>query len=118
MLSLLGFPGTLGFIGKWAILSALVEVKHLPLAVILVLTSLVSAGYYLPVLMSAYMREPVPSQTPGGGMLPAPAALAVGAAVVVVLVLGVLPAPVLDRAVETAGTLIRGVSMVTSGASP
>jgi NADH-quinone oxidoreductase subunit N len=64
MLSLLGFPGTLGFIGKWAILSALVEVKHLPLAVILVLTSLVSAGYYLPVLMSAYMREPGPSAAP------------------------------------------------------
>jgi NADH-quinone oxidoreductase subunit N len=118
MLSLLGFPGTLGFIGKWAILSALVEVKHLPLAVILVLTSLVSAGYYLPVLMSAYMREPGPSTTPGGAMLPGPAALAVGAAVVIVLVLGVLPAPVLDRAMETAGTLIRGASMVSVGGAP
>jgi NADH:ubiquinone oxidoreductase subunit 5 (subunit L)/multisubunit Na+/H+ antiporter MnhA subunit len=28
MLSLLGFPGTLGFVGKWAILAALVEAKQ------------------------------------------------------------------------------------------
>jgi hypothetical protein len=38
--------------------------------------------------------------------------------VVIVLVLGVLPAPVLDRAVETAGTLIRGASMVSVGGAP
>ena len=118
MLSLLGFPGTLGFIGKWAILSALLEVKHLPLAVILVLTTLVSAGYYLPVLMSAYMRDAGPSPTPGETALEGPAVLAVGAAVVLVLVLGVLPAPVLDSAIETAGTLIRGASMVATSRAP
>ena len=48
MLSLLGFPGTLGFVGKWAILASVVEARQLPLAVILVVTSLISAGYYLP----------------------------------------------------------------------
>lgn len=116
MLSLLGFPGTFGFIGKWAILSALLEVKHLPLAVILVLTTLVSAGYYLPVLMSAYMRDP--GEADGGPALPGPAAVAVGAAVVVVLVFGVVPGPVLDSAVETAGTLLREASLVTTGRAP
>ncbi len=113
MLSLLGFPGTFGFVGKWAILTAVIEVRHIPLTVILVLTSLVSAGYYLPVLMSAYMREPGSSEAHAGSALPRPAALVVGLAVVVVVVLGVLPAPVLAGAVETAGTLIpRGGALI------
>ena len=56
MLSLLGFPGTIGFIGKWNILMTSVGIGHHTLAVVLVLTSVVSAGYYLPVIMSMYMK--------------------------------------------------------------
>ena len=48
MLSLLGFPGTIGFIGKWYILTATVAEGQMILPVILVLTSVLSAGYYLP----------------------------------------------------------------------
>src|SRR5206468_581888 len=44
MLSLLGFPGTAGFIGKWYILVAATAAGQLPLAAILVLTSVISAG--------------------------------------------------------------------------
>lgn len=58
MLSLLGFPGTAGFIGKWYILSAAIEADQQLLAVVLVLTSVVSAGYYLPPIMAMYMRAP------------------------------------------------------------
>ena len=57
MLSLLGFPGTFGFIGKWYILSALVAEGQIILAVVLVLTSVISAGYYLPVIMAMYMKR-------------------------------------------------------------
>src|SRR5205814_6535791 len=56
MLSLLGFPGTAGFIGKWYILVAATAAGQLPLAAILVLTSVISAGYYLPVIMAMYMQ--------------------------------------------------------------
>lgn len=56
MLSLLGFPGTAGFIGKWLILSSVVESGQWGLAVGLVVASLVSAGFYLPVIMHMYMR--------------------------------------------------------------
>ncbi|MGH7561081.1 MAG: NADH-quinone oxidoreductase subunit N [Gemmatimonadales bacterium] len=115
MLSLLGFPGTFGFIGKWAILSALVEVKHVLLPVVLVVTTLVSAGYYLPVLMAAYMRDPLSPDAHAGAELPRPAALAVAAAVLVVLAFGVLPAPALGSAVRTAGTLIESPSLLTTG---
>ena len=60
MLSLLGFPGTAGFIGKWYILMAATSAGKYTLATILVITSVVSAGYYLPVIMAMYMKpQPV-----------------------------------------------------------
>ena len=60
MLSLLGFPGTAGFIGKWYILVAATSAGQNTLAAIMVLTSVVSAGYYLPVIMAMYMKpEPI-----------------------------------------------------------
>jgi len=45
MLSLLGFPGTVGFIGKWYILTATVAEAQMILPIVLVLTSVLSAGY-------------------------------------------------------------------------
>ena len=66
MLSLLGFPGTAGFIGKWYILGALTAGGQTVLSVILVLSSVISAGYYLPVIMAMYMKPPLeaPTHTP------------------------------------------------------
>jgi NADH-quinone oxidoreductase subunit N len=105
MLSLLGFPGTLGFIGKWYILNAVVAQNHAALAVILVLTSVVSAGYYLPVVMAMYMK-PAPARElqPGTRLWP-PAAGVVAVAVVAVLVFGFWPQPVLQLAGDTGQTL-------------
>jgi NADH-quinone oxidoreductase subunit N len=105
MLSLLGFPGTVGFIGKWYILNAVVAQNHALLAVILVLTSVISAGYYLPVIMAMYMK-PAPARElqPGTPLWPAAAGV-VAVAVVAVIVLGFWPQPVLDLAGETGRTL-------------
>src|SRR3989454_7855635 len=67
MLSLLGFPGTAGFIGKWYVLVAATAAGQLPLAAILVLTSVISAGYYLSVIMAMYM-QPEPFERAHTGM--------------------------------------------------
>lgn len=94
LLSLLGFPGTFGFIGKWSILMTSVADGERVLAVVLVLTSAVSAGYYLPVIMSMYMRK---SPAPGSysdAKLGRPAASVVAVATILVLLLGVLPSGV------------------------
>jgi NADH-quinone oxidoreductase subunit N len=105
MLSLLGIPGTFGFIGKWYILSAVVAEGHYILPVILVLTSVVSAGYYLPVIMAMYMR-PAPSADRYAGVRLPPAALgAMALTVAAVLVFGVWPNGLLDLAVRSATTL-------------
>jgi NADH-quinone oxidoreductase subunit N len=116
MLSLLGFPGTLGFVGKWAILSAVVDAGQLPLAVILAVTSLVSAGYYLPVIMSSYMREPGGAEAHAGVLLPRAAAAAVGVAIALVLLFGVLPAAALSSVTASAGTLLQGAAGAIAGA--
>jgi NADH-quinone oxidoreductase subunit N len=108
MLSLLGFPGTIGFIGKWYILSALVASGQRLLAVLLVLVSVVSAGYYLPVIMAMYMRParaPLVHQDRG---LPGSARTAVLVGVALILILGFWPTQVLhlsdDAAVSLAQT--------------
>jgi NADH-quinone oxidoreductase subunit N len=105
MLSLLGFPGTFGFIGKWYILSAVVARGHYILPVILVLTSVISAGYYLPVIMGMYMRpSPGPERYEGVRLSPA-AAGTVLISVVAVIVFGFWPGGLLDAAGQSAARL-------------
>jgi NADH-quinone oxidoreductase subunit N len=105
MLSLLGFPGTFGFIGKWYILTAVIAEGQYILPVILVLTSVVSAGYYLPVIMAMYMR-PAPSADRYAGVRLAPAALGAAAlCVAAVVVFAVWPGALLDLAAQSATTL-------------
>lgn len=105
MLSLLGFPGTFGFIGKWYILSAIIAEKQIILPVVLVLTSVVSAGYYLPVIMAMYMK-PSPTDQPHREFRLSPAAAgAIALSVVALLVFGLWPAAALDAAVRSASTL-------------
>ncbi len=60
MLSLTGVPPTLGFVGKFYLFRAAVEGQFYLLAVIGVLTSLISAYYYLRVVVVMYMREGEP----------------------------------------------------------
>jgi NADH-quinone oxidoreductase subunit N len=57
MLSLTGMPPTLGLIGKFYLFRTAIEGGFIGLAVIGVLTSLISAYYYLRVIVVMWMRE-------------------------------------------------------------
>ena len=63
MLSLIGLPPTLGFVGKFYLFSAVIEGGFVGLAIIGVLTSLVSAYYYLRVVVTMYMQEGDPERS-------------------------------------------------------
>ena len=60
MLSFTGVPPTLGFVGKFYLFRVVVDADMVGLALIGVLTSLVSAYYYLRVVVVMYMREGEP----------------------------------------------------------
>ncbi|MDQ6803932.1 MAG: NADH-quinone oxidoreductase subunit N [Actinomycetota bacterium] len=70
MLSLAGIPGTVGFIGKLYLIRALVAGSYTWLAVVIVVGSMISLGYYLRVVatmwMSAPETEPASPRVPAG----------------------------------------------------
>jgi NADH-quinone oxidoreductase subunit N len=65
MLALAGVPATAGFIGKVFLIDALVSGDYAWLAIVLVVGSMISLGYYLRVVATMWMWE-VPTSTPSG----------------------------------------------------
>jgi len=105
MLSLLGFPGTAGFIGKWYILIAALDAGQGVLGILLVIATVISAGYYVPVVMALYMKAEPSERAHEGMHLGRLAGAVVAAAVIGLLALGVQPSPLLDLA-RTSGASV------------
>jgi NADH-quinone oxidoreductase subunit N len=111
LLSLAGFPFTGGFIGKVFILRSAIENGLVPLAVVLVLTSLVSYWYYLRVAWYMWFREPAAGTVDG-------ATLAIGGtmktalvlAAVLIVLIGIIPGWLLYGAHQSAATLSQTVT--------
>ena len=88
MFSMLGIPPTVGFMGKFGVFLALISSNVWWLAVVLVITSIVSAGYYLRVVSYMYMYEPVKE---GKFNLNPVEKFTVGFLAIMVLVIGIYP---------------------------
>jgi NADH-quinone oxidoreductase subunit N len=76
MLALAGIPATAGFTGKFYLIDAAVSGGYTWLGVVIVIGSMISLGYYLPVLAAMWMRAAPAGQagrsgTPGPGDAPA-----------------------------------------------
>lgn len=84
MLALAGIPGTVGFIGKFQLIHALVNGHYTWLGIVLVIGSMISLGYYLRIVATMWMgSSEVAGARPGagaggggGGALGAPGSLA------------------------------------------
>jgi NADH-quinone oxidoreductase subunit N len=104
LLSLGGFPPFGGFIAKWYVFTAAVQAGETALAIIGVLTSVVSVFFYLRIVVMMYMT---PADDAPDSIPPVPrmagAALAVSA--ILVVYLGLLPARVLDWAASSISTI-------------
>ncbi|MBI3013996.1 MAG: NADH-quinone oxidoreductase subunit N [Candidatus Tectomicrobia bacterium] len=103
LLSLAGIPPTAGFVGKFYIFSAAIQAGHIGLAVVGVLTSVVSLYYYLGVIVFMYMRDPVdlPERRPSAALVTA-LALAVAGTVE----MGLFPGSLLDLAQQSVASLL------------
>ncbi|MSR22936.1 MAG: NADH-quinone oxidoreductase subunit N [Gemmatimonadetes bacterium] len=114
LLSLAGFPGTGGFMGKIFLLQGAAESHLWTLAVILALTTVVSYYYYLRVAWYVWMR-PAPA-----GALAAWAPVSVTAVLMgcagVLIFLGIFPSGLLNGALTAAhGLWLRGLDAGLSG---
>jgi NADH-quinone oxidoreductase subunit N len=104
MFALLGFPifGGSGFIAKWYMLdAALAGPFRMPVvAVFLVLTSAISAGFYLYLVMVMFMKERPSDHTVGDtGPL---TRVVIGTTAVAILALGIVATPLLQWAEQGA----------------
>ncbi len=103
LLSLGGFPPTAGFIAKWYVFSAAVGAGYYGLAIIGVLSSVVSVFFYLRIAVMMFMTErdarPVPPPISGVALFGLTVSL------IGVLYLGILPSAVIDFAQASISTI-------------
>ncbi len=104
LLSLGGFPPTAGFIGKWYLFSAAVSAGSYALAIIGVLTSVVSVFFYLRVVVMMYMSEDTsaaPVTQPSAATV-----FALAVPLVATFYLGILPTRLIELAADSIATIL------------
>jgi NADH-quinone oxidoreductase subunit N len=111
LLSLAGFPGTGGFMGKIFLLQGAMEADLVYLSVILVLTTVASYWYYLRVAWFMWMRDAASDDGHAGIAVPLAMRLALVVGVILVVYLGVFPGSTLDFARWS----VEGLSSVGQG---
>jgi len=103
MLSLLGIPPTGGFMGKIWIFAAAVKADYLWLALVGVLSAVISAYYYLRVVVVMYMHQPeqVPTRVISPSLI-----IALGLMALITVYMGVNPAPFLKWAQHSTAAIL------------
>jgi len=94
MLSLTGVPLTGGFLGKFFIFKAAVDSSLYGLAIVGLLNSALAAAYYLNVILTIYMKEPV--SEPPAVRTPVPLGLGIAVSLIGVFYLGVFPGRIME----------------------
>jgi NADH-quinone oxidoreductase subunit N len=105
LLSMAGIPLTGGFVGKWAVFTVALSAGAWPVVAVAILASVISVFFYVRVIMLMFFNE-----TEGASAsvtIPSPlTSVTIAVCVVLTLLLGVVPGPVLDLA-GNAGSFIR-----------
>ncbi|MEQ8664564.1 MAG: proton-conducting transporter membrane subunit [Rhodospirillales bacterium] len=102
-LSMIGLPPTAGFVSKWYILQGAIAADHMVAAAVVVISTLLNAAYFLPIVFAAFFRkEDVPEHADehgdGHGEAPLPMVLAISVTAVGTVVLFFWPDVALDLA--------------------
>ena len=88
MLSLTGIPLTGGFLGKWLVFGAAIQANLIILAVIGVLTSVISAFYYMNIVVNMFLKDDAEGSPANGATQPV--VIAIYASLAGTLVTGIL----------------------------
>jgi len=70
-LSMIGLPPAAGFVSKWFMVTGAVEIGHWPALTVIVVSTLLNAAYFAPILHRAFLR-PVAADAPPHGEAPLP----------------------------------------------
>lgn len=116
LLSLAGIPPTAGFWGKWYLFVASLEAGQMVLALVLALTSVVGASYYLRLIFSLYAE---PTEMPAiRWSVPLPMVVCLLACILGLIGLGVVPSALTSPARTAAEQALRGSGpLVQSGST-
>jgi len=106
MFSLSGLPPTAGFVAKFYIFKTAIESGHSSVALIGILTSIVSVYYYLRVVYFLYMKEGTEGETAIDSGVFGVAALTIS--IIGILLIGIYPTPLFERAGAAARALLLG----------
>jgi NADH-quinone oxidoreductase subunit N len=101
LLSLAGFPGTGGFMGKIYLLQGAADAQLWYLAVVLVLTTIASYWYYLRLAWFMWMKDETGPDQHALVVTPLPTRIALIVCVVVVIYTGFFPGAALDFALAS-----------------
>jgi NADH-quinone oxidoreductase subunit N len=116
MLSLTGVPPLAGFVGKFYIFSAALNAGFVWLVVIAALNSVISAYYYIRVIVAMYMQDggaAVERMSARPGLL-----ISVAAGVVGVLAIGIYPQPYMGAAANAYASAIGRVAAHATASLP
>lgn len=69
LFSLMGLPPLAGFVGKLVTIEAALDQGLWPIAVVAVLATVVMAAYYLKIIVSMWIRPPIPAFAPTSGTI-------------------------------------------------
>ena len=104
LISLIGMPPAVGFMGKFYVFGSAVQQGLLWLVIVAVINSVISAYYYLRVVKVMWFTEPVSQEkVQSSGAL----RLALGVACLGVLIIGIVPGSIMNLAANAAEKLLR-----------
>ncbi|SCA54958.1 NADH-ubiquinone oxidoreductase chain L [Candidatus Terasakiella magnetica] len=109
-LSMIGLPPTAGFISKWYIIQGAMSSENFAALSVIILSTLLNAGYFLPIIYKAFFKKPASHGTDSGGHhddhgeAPLPIVIAITSTALLTILMFLFP----DVALELAQQMIGG----------
>ncbi len=102
-ISIIGLPPTGGFVSKWYILLGVLQAEQPVMAGVLIVSTLLSAAYLLPVVYTAFFQAPEETGPPTHGEAPRSILLALGASVTLTFLMFFFSQPIVRFASQIVG---------------
>lgn len=112
LFSLIGMPGTIGFLGKLYIVQAALATHHTVLALIVVINAAIAAAYYLRIIGAMFLRDAWSVVT---ARLSAAPQIAMAMCTVLVVFLGIAPWALLHESTRAADSVARRTEAIFGG---